>query len=126
MAAVTRTADAAPVAPASYHYNDKTTKELPLLEAVATGDELKLTSTGWRKREAGEIADGISLKPGRAGAKGHDIGIIGEMDGYSGLTPGAKLYPSATVDGGLDTSVVSGFVPKVSAVRTTRIRYNYA
>jgi hypothetical protein len=125
MAAVTKV-ELAPTAPAPYHYNDKSTKEFPLTEDVATGDELKLTSTGWRKRQAGETADGISLKPGRAGKKGHDIGIVGEMDGFSGLVPGDKLYPSATVNGGLDTSSVAGFVPRVTCVSTTRIRYNYA
>ena len=111
--------------PAGYELNDRTKIELPLLADCQVGDELKLTPTGWRIRTAGEVANGIALEPGKAGRKGLGIGVIGEMGGFSGLTPGAPLYPDAANPGHLDHTVVAGFVPRVVAMSTTEIRYIY-
>jgi hypothetical protein len=122
---ITRGTDISAVAPPNNQYNDRTYPETPLLEDVVRGDELKLTSTGYRKREAGERADGIALMDGRDGQTGFDIGVIGELDGFSGLTPGASLYPDADTEGGLSTDVLDDFVPQVKAIRATRIRFNY-
>lgn len=73
---------------------------------------------------AGE-ADGIALRDGYAGERGFDVGIIGEMDGFAGLTPGAGLYPSASVAGGIDTTRPTGAAAQIKAVRSTRIRFNF-
>lgn len=95
-----------------------------LAEAVVAGDLLKNGASGWSKAAAGATeADGIALQDGYAGQSGFSIGIQGEMDGFSGLTPGAALYPSATVAGGLDTTAAG--VIRVKATRATRIRYNF-
>jgi hypothetical protein len=53
------------------------------------------------------------------------VGIVGEMDGYASLTPGAPLYPSTAAAGGTDTSSISGAVVRMRAVSTTRVRYAF-
>src|SRR5690349_15060236 len=89
--------EARPCTPVGYEVVDKTTAACPLLVAVAVGDLLAQGSTGWTKTATNATdADGIALKVGVAGQIGFDIGIHGEMDGFSGLTPGAALYPSLT------------------------------
>jgi hypothetical protein len=73
--------------------------------AWTAGDQLKNGDGGWSKLPAGAAeADGIGLMDAYAGQDGCDIGIHGEMDGFSGMTPGTPLYPSASVAGGLDTT----------------------
>lgn len=111
--------------PVGYEFNERTYKEGPLLEACKQGDLLKQVSTGWRLCHPGERADGIALKFGTAGQVGFSIGIVGEMDGFVSLTPGGKLYTSATVNGGLQTDVVASFTPQVHCARPGRIRYNF-
>jgi hypothetical protein len=103
---------------------DKTYRETPLLVDCERGQRLKLTSTGWRLASAGERANGVAMKKGHAGQVGFDILTIGEQDGYSGLTPGVSLYPSATLDGELDTTAVNGFSPQVLVRRPSRISIN--
>jgi len=122
---ITRTANVAACTPAGYEYNDRSYNELPLLENVVTGDELKLTSTGWRKRTAGEVPNGIALEPGKAGRKGLGIGIMGEMDGFAGLVPGTWLYPDAATPGDWQTATIASYVPKVFCVTTSRVRFCY-
>lgn len=125
MAAVTRPGDDA-VAPVEVIMTTKTYREAPLLVEVHRGQELKLTNTGWRLREAGERADGMAMKYGVAGARGFDILVIGEMDGYTGLTTGARLYPDAAANGELNTTAVVGFNAMVKVLRPSRIQVNYA
>jgi hypothetical protein len=125
MAAVTVTPDVAPNAPAPYHYNDVTSKELPLLEDVMPADLLKLTPDGWRRTQPGERANGIAFKKGRAGQAGFDFGIVGEMANFDGLNPGDPLYPSPSVPGGMDTTPVAGFIPQILCNAVTGIRYNF-
>lgn len=121
MAAVTRT-KGRPVTPVGYEVNDKGV----CAEAWDTGDQLKNTAAGWTKLPAGALeADGIALNPAAVGDRGCDIGLQGEMDGFSGLTPGDPLYPSATVAGGLNTTAVTGATIRVRAATPTRIRYSY-
>lgn len=112
---------------------------------IARGDLLVLTNTTpglgfekvWAKTTAGAIdADGIALMDAASGRK-VEVGIQGEMDGFSGMTPGTKFYPSSSVDGGLDTTAPTFYsaattpavaVPagsRVKAVTATRIRYNF-
>lgn len=121
MAAVTRV-KGRPVTPVGYEVVD------PGLAAedFEAGDQAKLTAAGWVKLPAGaDEADGIALQKYYAGQGGCSFGIHGEMDGFSGLTPGTRLYPSASVAGGLDTTAVSGATVRVKAVTATRIRYCY-
>jgi hypothetical protein len=123
MAAVTRV-KARPCSPAGYEVNDKG------LAAAAwvAGDLLKNTAAGWRPLAGADDEiepDGIGLQDAYAGQGNCSIGIHGEMDGFSGLTAGTPLYPSATVAGGLDTTAVTGAAIRVKAVTTTRIRYNF-
>lgn len=119
MAAVTRV-KARPVSPPGYEVNDKGT----LTEAVTAGDLLKNGASGWSKAAAGATeADGIALMDGYAGQAGFSIGIHGEMDGWSGMTPGTALYPSGSVAGGLDTTAAG--VIRVKARTATRISYNF-
>lgn len=126
MAAATATEDFGLVAPSQYHYNDKTSKDYPLLEDVKRGDVLKLTATGYRKAAPGERGIGIGIKTGRAGQAGYDYAIVGEADGFEpNLPTGSPLFPSATVPGGLDTTAVAGFTPQVVCIGTSRIRYNF-
>lgn len=133
MAAVTRV-KARPCSPAGYEVNDKGT----LTEAVVAGDLLVNGASGWSKAPTGTtLAHGIALKDGYAGQAGFDIGIQGEMDGFSGMTPGAALYPSGATAGGLDTTaavwssaattpaVSVAVQPQIRAASATRIRYNF-
>lgn len=121
MAAVTRV-KGRPVTPVGYEVVD------PGLAAedFVAGDLAKNTASGWVKLPAGATEpDGIALQDYYAGQGGCSFGIQGEMDGFSGLTPGTPLYPSASVAGGLDTTVVSGATIRVKACKATRIRYNF-
>jgi hypothetical protein len=129
MAAVSVPVKNRPVTPTGYEVNDHTTAGLPLKQDVVRGNLLKLHSDGWylldaSSEAAGEI-DGIALKDGYNGQDGFDVGVQGEMDGFADLVPGDALYPSASVDGGIDTSKPSGAIARIKAVRTTRIRYNF-
>lgn len=110
------------VSPNGYEVVDKGT----LTEAVTAGDLLVYGVAGISKAAPGAVeAHGIATQDGYAGQGGFDVLIQGEMDGFSGLTPGAPLYPSATVAGGLDTTAPASAVARVRAVTATRIRVNF-
>lgn len=121
MAAVVRT-KGRPVTPVGYEFNDKGV----CAETWDTGDQLINSAAGWVKAPVDALeAHGIALNPATAGDRGCDIGLHGEMDGFSGLVPGAPLYPSTTVAGGLNTTAVVGATIRVRAATATRIRYSY-
>jgi hypothetical protein len=125
------------VAPVGYEWIDV----CELVEDVLAGDLLQFTGvvndnmTLMRKLPAGANAepDGVALKDGFAGQRGLDYGIHCEMDGFSGLIPGALIYSSSAVAGGQDTTpngaTPAAAAPPVSyglagkAVRATRIRF---
>lgn len=77
-------------------------------------------------------ADGIALKDAVAGGT-VSVGVQGEMDGFTGMTPGTPLYPSGATAGGLDTTAPTEFATtpaakaraQVKAVTATRIRYSF-
>lgn len=137
MAAVTRV-KARPVTPVGYEVNDKGT----LTEDVTAGDQLVISGESggvktWSKAPTDAIeADGIALTDGFSGGVA-DVGIQGEMDGFSGMTVGDLLYPSGSTAGGLDTTATTFYsaattpavaVPapaRVKAIGATRIRYSY-
>jgi len=121
MAAVTRNV-ARPVMPPGYE--DVAGGITNVTEVVIGGDLLQLGATGWAKgtstgpaRQYGFAAQGY-----KQGQRNCSILLTGEMDGFSGLTPGDPLYPSATA-GGLDTTAVAGFTGRIYAVTQTRIRF---
>lgn len=139
MAAIT-VVRARPVTPAGYEVVDKCV----LSEAVVAGDLLIFTgattnglSVMSKALTSTKEADGIALKDGYAGQQGFDVGIQGEMDGFSGLTPGAALYPSTGTAGKMDTTAVVWYnagttpavnvpvTPKIKAIKASRIRYNF-
>jgi hypothetical protein len=116
MAAVTRV-KARPVTPVGYEVNDTGL----LTEAVTAGDLLTLSGSGWSKAATSSTeAHGIALQDGYAGQANASIGVHGEMDGYSGMTPGTALYPSASVAGGLDTDTPT-LVAAVNEVQTVTL-----
>lgn len=136
MAAVTRV-KARPVSPPGYEVNDKGQAKVD----ITAGDLLIITndtpSNGfekvWDKATTSTLnAHGIALMDAKAGAV-VSVGIQGEMDGWSGMTPGAAAYPSGSAAGGLDTTAPSEFAttpavtarPNVRAISATRIRYNF-
>lgn len=120
MAAVTKVAPLS-VAPTGYEVNDKGMTT----EAIARADQIIIGASGISKCTAGSIeCHGIALKAAAVGML-VEYGVHGEMDGFSGLTPGAPLYPSATVAGGLDTTATATPIVRVRAVTATRIRFAY-
>lgn len=126
MAAVTK-GTLHPVSPPGYEVNDKG----QAAAAIAKGDLLVITSATpgngfekvWDKAPTSTVDPaGIALMDATAGGM-VSVGVHGEMDGYSGLTRGARLYPSASVAGGIDTTALAGTIVIVRAVTATRIRY---
>jgi hypothetical protein len=122
MAAVTRGDRCKPVIVPGYEVIDVGV----CAEAWETGDQLVNSAAGWVLAPDDAVeGHGMAMKPAFVGQRGCDILMQGEMDGFSGLTPGDPLYPSATVPGGLDTTPVVGATVRVRAVTATRIRVNY-
>ena len=128
MAAVTK-GNLRPVSPPGYEVNDKGQAKV----AIAKGDLLLITADTplaghervYDKAVGGTIeAHAIALMDCPINGT-VNAGIQGEMDGYSGLVPGAPLYPSASVAGGLDTTATATPITRVRAVTTTRIRYSF-
>jgi hypothetical protein len=126
-----------PVSPPGYEVNDKGQAAV----AITKGQLLIIATTtpnaGFEKvwalaTTATTTAHGIALMDAAAGGV-VSVGIQGEMDGYTGLTPGAPLFPSGAVAGGIDTTAPTAFAttpavtasPNVRAVTPTRIRYNF-
>lgn len=109
------------VAPTGYEVVDRGLTT----EAIAVADQVVVGASGISKCAAGAIeCHGIALKPAAQGML-VEYGVHGEMDGFSGLTPGAPLYPSASVAGGIDTTVTATPIVRVRAVTATRIRYAF-
>lgn len=128
------TGSAAPkfVSPPGYEVVDVGTAT----ETILKGQLVVRTASGWSKAPAGTAyAHGVALKNYAAGQGGCDFLISGEMDGYDmsgGITPGAPIYPSASVAGGLQSDVLTvattpavTVTPQMRAVTTSRIRFNF-
>jgi hypothetical protein len=110
-----------PVQPVGYEVFDKGTAT----EAIPAGAAVIQTAAGW-SRVAANATDfhGLAARAYYAGEGGCDFMVQGEMDGYSGLTPGANVFVSPTVAGGLDTAGAAGSIVRARAVTATRIRVN--
>lgn len=123
MAQIARVKDK--VAPVLVVVTTKTYSETPLLEDVERGQLLKETGTGWRLAHPTERADGQAMKNGYEGQVGFDIMVIGEFGGFSGLTPGQKLYTDPATNGEISNTAINGFLPQIHVDRPDRIRVNY-
>jgi hypothetical protein len=131
MAAVT-VVKARPVSPPGYEVNDKGQAAVDLTAGTLVNITTATPGLGYEKvwdkaaANAATNAHGIVLQDCKAGATA-EIGIQGEMDGFSGLTPGSELYPSATVAGGIDTTANTAGAPasRIYAVTASRIRYSF-
>ena len=118
-----------PVTPPGYETNDRgqaavdiTKGQLLVQTATAPGSGYEVV---WDKAPTTNTDPaGIALMDCKAGGT-VSVGIRGEMDGFTGLTPGAFLYPSASVAGGIDTSKPTGAVERIRAATTTRIRFSF-
>lgn len=74
--------------------------------------------TAYKKATAEAYVDGIALFPVKAGGM-VEVMVSGEMDGFSGLTPGAPLSVAAGV---IDTTAPgAGIAPQLRAISKTRI-----
>lgn len=122
MAAVTRT-KARFVTPVGY---EVVHQAAVVTEAVVAGDPLVLGAGGWSKAPTTATeAHGMAIQDYAAGRGDCSILIQGEMDGFTGMTPGTPLYPSATVAGGIDTTAPTGATIRMRAVTASRIRVNF-
>src|SRR5574337_824934 len=129
MAAVTK-GTLHPVTVPGYEINDKGQAKVDL----AVGDLLIITNDTpnvgfekvWDKAPITGITEamGIALVAVKAGGA-VSVGVEGEMDGFSGMTRGAVLYPSTATAGGLDTTLITGAIARIRAVTASRIRYSF-
>lgn len=72
----------------------------------------------YKAATAEEFIDGIVLKPAKAGQI-VEVLTLGEIDGYSGLTGGARL---TVVAGAIDTTAPAAHAyPQLRAINATRI-----
>jgi hypothetical protein len=119
MAAVTRV-KARVVTPVGY---EVVSPAQTVTENVTAGDLLILGASGWSRSPNTTPAakHGFAAQDYVAGQSDCSVLFAGEMDGWSGLTPGAPLYPGAT--GGLDDAAVTGFVGLIHALTATRISF---
>lgn len=112
--------------PVGYEVNDSGKYS----EDVTAGTQLVINgeSAGrktWGKCPTTETeAHGIAIKDGKSGGVA-EVMVVGEMGGFSGLTPGAPLYPSASVAGGTDTTKPTNAVARIRATGANRIRVNF-
>lgn len=119
MAAVTRGTRVKPVTPAAYEYNEKKLADVDIL----AGQLVKISATGvGLNPTSGTTPSGIALMDTPAGML-CEFTRQGEIDGFSGLTPGATIYPSASAAGGLDTTVLASTVCLIEAVTATRVYF---
>lgn len=127
--AVVTVVKARPVLVPGYEVNDK---YMPAVDVVA-GDLLVYTGVITNGLPVMTVApttgiteaDGIALQNAYTGEEAASCGIQGEMDGFSGLTPGAPIYPSVATAGKMNTTAISGATIRIKAVRASRIRYSF-
>lgn len=130
MAAVAKTSRIRSATRVGYEVNDKGQAKT----AIAAGDLVVITAdapargyeTVYDRAPITGIteAHGIALKPAVAGGT-VEVGIKGEMDGFTGLVPGTPLYPSTATVGGIDTTAIAGAPVRARAVTPTLVRYSF-
>lgn len=110
------------VSPAGYEVIDRGFAR----DTIAAGDPVVIDSVPYKDRTydcavlkaTGTEAHGIALKNVNAGGT-CEFAIHAEMDGFTGLTPGAPL---SIVGGAIDDTAPTGAV-QIRAVNATRIRF---
>jgi hypothetical protein len=135
MAAVTRVAPR-PVEVPGYEVNDKGQAKVALLAGqllIMTADAPRAGHERvWDLAPAGtQDPHGICLKDCPINGTA-SVGIQGEMDGFSGMTPGGAIYSSGSVAGGLDTTALTiATTPAVTvtarmrATTASRLRFSF-
>jgi hypothetical protein len=93
-------------------------------EAVVAGDLLILGVNGWSLSPVTtpDAQHGFAAQDYYAGQTDCSILIDGEMDGWSGMTPGAALYPGAA--GILVDVALTGFTGLIHAATATAISFS--
>lgn len=122
------------VSPVGYEVFDKGVTT----EVILAGQLVKQGASGWALNPTNNAyPSAVAAQDFYAGQGGCDFLIIGEMDGFTGLTPGAPLFPSASAAGGIDTTAFVAYnaattpavavpaAPQMRAATTTRIRFNF-
>lgn len=119
MAAITRV-KARPVTPVGY---EVVSDVRVVTVAVVAGDLLVLTVNGWILSTAANptYKRGYAAQDYYAGQRDCSVLTTGEMDGWSGMTPGVPLFPDAA--GAMNDTPVAGFTGLVHAVSATRIAF---
>lgn len=98
MAAIARGSKLRNCTPVGYEYNSKGTAT----ETILTGQLVKVGPTGVSLNPAGGVEpSGMAIKDAIAGGL-VEYGRQCEIEGFTGMTVGARLFPSAAVAGGLD------------------------
>jgi hypothetical protein len=125
MAAITRVAPLH-VSPPAYEVIDRGRAT----EAIAVSDQIVIAGNSGSEQRVSKCAAGAiechGIALNSATAEGLvEYGVQGEMDGFSGLTPGAPLYPSASTAGVIDTTATATPIARVRAILPTRIRYSF-
>lgn len=125
MAAVARgTGKVRNVTPVGYEFYDKGTAT----EAILTGQLVKIGASGVSLNPAGGLEpSGIAIRDAIAGGV-VEFARDAEIDGFTGLTPGTRLFVSASVAGGMDDTRAAAPAnttqhPRIEAVTATRIFY---
>jgi hypothetical protein len=117
-----------PVTVPGYDVSDKGQAKVDL----AVGDLVIITNDAptvgyekvWDKAPITGITEAHGIVLAAAKAAGTvSVGIHGEMDGFSGLTRGAVLYPSTATAGGIDTTAIAAATERIRAVTASRIRF---
>ena len=119
MAAVTKGAKIRVSVPVGYERGMRGT----VTEDVEEGDLLVLGASGWSRSTAANPANkrGFAAQSYAAGRADCSILTHGNLAGYTGLTPGAPLFPAAA--GGLETVAVAGFTGLIHAISATEIEF---
>lgn len=119
MAAIARGATVRNVTPTAYEFYDRGTAT----EDILAGQLVKIGAAGVSLAAGGQVApSGMAIAPAAAGEV-VEFGRQCEIDGFTGMTPGARLYASASVAGNLDDAALAGFVPFIEAISATRVYF---
>lgn len=119
MAVVTRV-KARPTVPVGY---ERVSAVKTVKVDVVAGDLLVLEADGWAISTAANPTHkrGFAAQDYKAGRNDCSIFTHGEMDGWSGMTPGVPLFPAAA--GALESTPVAGFTGQIHAISATAIEF---
>ena len=93
-------------------------------ETLKAGEAVVQSAAGFSKAPANALdVHAVAIQDYYAGQDDCSFMIHGEMEGFSGLTPGAALHASTTVAGGWADAGASGSIARARAVSPTRISF---